>query len=82
MVASPEAISTVLAWKPTRIATSTVAGNMVRACWKPSRMICPMGGVSLGRYPMILVFDVALIGFSPGFLIFAPGVNSRSDISR
>ena len=32
-----------------RMATRTVAGNMVSTCWKPRLSIAPTGGVSSGR---------------------------------
>jgi hypothetical protein len=49
MVETPEASKTVPTWKPQKAATKTVAGNMVKTCWKPSRINCAGGGVSFGR---------------------------------
>ena len=49
MVPRPVTVNTVLTLKPISNAHKTVAGNMVKTCWNPSKTILPKGGVSFGR---------------------------------
>src|SRR5574340_1076322 len=51
IVPMPDAIRVTPTSNLVRIATRTVAGNMVKTCWKPSETMAPNGGTSCGRYP-------------------------------
>lgn len=49
MVASPLAKMVVDMWKPVRIATVTVAGNITKICCSANRMSFPVVGFSSGK---------------------------------
>src|SRR5919108_569417 len=66
IVPTPERVNTVPTWNPHSAATNAVAGNMVSTCWKPNKIIWPMGGISLGKYPITLLLAIAV----PEFTVF------------
>ena len=68
MVPMPEASSVTPTSNLVRIATSTVAGNMVSTCWKPSEISAPTGGISAGIYPFTVVWDSVDISLSFGLV--------------
>ncbi len=66
IVPRPDVNRVTLTSNLVRMATSTVAGNMVSTCWKPRLSIMPQGGVSSGMKPRTLLLDFvsAAITFS------------------
>jgi hypothetical protein len=60
MVPSPLASRVTPTSNLVRMATSTVAGNMVSTCWKPRLNMAPQPGTSSGMYPNTFFSIVAV----------------------